>query len=74
VTLAGYEAKVKELEGGRPLPALTLAESTTQIEALIRGEDWQTAGEREAAQKLIVRLARFRWSLEPQPGAAVRGE
>ena len=67
MTLAECEAQVKAVEGGASLPLLTPAESTTHVEALIRGEDWQTADERNAAQKLIVRLARLRWSLESQP-------
>jgi hypothetical protein len=76
VTLAEYEAQVKAVESGASIQLITLAESTTHVEALIRGEDWQTADEEERGAEAHRPLARLRWSLESQPSGETprRGE
>jgi hypothetical protein len=61
-----YEAKVKALEAGTPLPDMTPAESAASLHDMILAEDWRTPAERDRAQHLLVRLALLRLPRPPR--------
>jgi hypothetical protein len=60
--LAEYAEQVLAVEGGEPLPGMTLAESAARLTSQMCGEDWLTAEDREEAQRLVIRLERLRWA------------
>jgi len=59
--VTAYEAQVDQLEGGAPLPEMTVAASIAHLVSLVVIGDWPTLAERERAQKLVLRLASLSW-------------
>jgi len=55
------EAEVKQVEGGSPLPEMTLDESIAHLTSLAVAGDWRTPAEREQARGFVLRLASLGW-------------
>src|SRR5262249_5315479 len=55
------EAQVQQVERGAPLPRMTLGESIAHLAALAATGEDRTAGEREVARGLFLRLASLGW-------------
>jgi len=61
VKVTACEALVEQVEGGAPLPEMTLAESIAHLTALAVTGDGRTPSEREVARGLVLRLASLGW-------------
>jgi hypothetical protein len=58
---AGCEAQVGQVEGGVPLPEMTLAESIAHLTSVAVAGNGRTPAEREVARGLVLRLASLGW-------------
>lgn len=66
--VTGCEALVERLEGGEPLPGMTLAESIAHLASLALAGGWRSDGERHRARALFLRLAALGWAADPPGG------